>query len=745
MAVRLHSLLLVLSTLLLLPATEHVSKALRCPDSCSHSTVFGQNLVCRCPDKNWTGSPCSWIGYGGMYSFPACLDAIPTNFNESTVAIFIKHLRLSTIPERSFPDSPKLKHLHIGESNISTVQPGAFRGLPLVNTLGLQDNRISSLEPDTFHGLVKVVNLNLRKNAISVISQHAFRGLPALTRLQLSMNRLRSMPVDALLPLKALLFASLVTNHITTIDSHVLRLSENQKLRLMIAGNELSCDGNLTWFICNLPDLKQISAPDVLRCASPADLHGILLATMRKDVCQTVTEMSRQGNVSGTRDGMSSTTGPCTINTSLYNAIPTEMLYTSSATGLEYTAGIDTVTLLGGPIVTEPNDSRHVNAIITAVIVPILLVLASAVVVYLYCCHGAGLAHQNAAAETDGSDKIEPYAVVYSNSAGLPLFDGDCTASCGGPTPVQDQTSEGNDDIQPYAVAYVDVSGKGKNGKLAPYATTSFAHIQKSEDNDDIEPYAVAYVDVSGKGKNGKLAPYATTSFAHTRRPQLQPYSVTHDDDPGPQLQPYSVTHDDDPGPQLQPYSVTHDDDPGPQLQPYSVTHDDDPGPQLQPYSVTHDDDPGPQLQPYSVTHDDDPGPQLQPYSVTHDDDPGQQLQPYSVTHDDDPGPQLQPYSVTHDDDPGPQLQPYSVTHDDDPGPQLQPYSVTHDDDPGPQLQPYSVTHDDDPGPQLQPYSVTHDDDPGPSMTIFWQQTMMTLGHSFMCCRNRSYDTDKGR
>ncbi|XP_019633481.1 PREDICTED: uncharacterized protein LOC109476905 [Branchiostoma belcheri] len=643
----LYLLLLVSNQLLLVSAP-----ALRCPDSC-HSIPINRSgekrVSCHCPGKYWPGSPCSWIGYRGTYHFPACLDAIPTDFDKATTSIFIKHLRSSTILERSFPNSPALYgFLSIQHSNVSTVQPGAFQGLPLLKTLSLRDNRISSLEPDTFLGLERVTDLNLESNAISVISQHAFRGLPLLANLRLVENRLHSVPVNALLALTALKYASLQTNHITTIDSQVLRMSH---LQLFLANNQLKCDANLTWFICHLPELNHIFERNFLKCASPADQSGILLANVRKDIR------------SGGCDETSTTTGPPTHHTSLYNyTIPTEMPYTNTTRGSKYqattsqaTTGTDIVTLPSfGPILTEEDDGYHVNAVILAVAVPLLMVLVWVVAICLYeRCHGTDPARHNAPAETDGNSTPSDRDSVTGRQL----------------SSVEDQTSEGNNDIEPYAVSYMDVSGKGKNGKLAPYATTSFANIQPKEpdnddiqpieDNDDIEPYAVSYMDVSGKGKNGKLAPYATTFI---------------DEDPGPQLQPYSVTHEDS-GPQLQPYSVTQEEDPGPQLQPYSVTHEEDPGPQLQPYSVTQEEDPGPQLQPYSVTHEEDPGPQLQPYSVTHEDS-GPQLQPYSVTQEEDPGPQLQPYSVSQEEC-GPQLQPYALTHDEDPGLQLT-RNITH-------------------------------------------------------------------
>ncbi|XP_078680386.1 uncharacterized protein LOC144915669 [Branchiostoma floridae x Branchiostoma belcheri] len=582
----LYFLLLVSNHLILVSAT-----ALRCPDNC-HSYKVGvkgrEQVVCRCPGENWVGSPCSWIGYGGTYSFSVCLDAIPTGFVKATQSISIQHLRSPTILERSFPNNTEVQQLQISKSNISTVQPGAFQGLPLLEKLYLNDNRISSLEPDTFLGLEKVKNLYLQRNAISVISQYAFRSLPLLARLILDNNRLRSVPVDALLPLTSLKLAHLQNNYITTIDSQVLCLSQNQALRLMLADNQLKCDDDLTWFIYNLPDMDCIIRPDLLTCASPANLSGILLATVRKDiVSSTNTDRSPQGIRLGRCDETSTTAGPHTHHTSLHNhtslynhTIPTEMPYTNTMPGSQYTTGTDIVTLRVETSITEEDDSRHdVNAIITAVVVPILILTASGFVVYL-CdrCHGTGLVPHNAPAETDG------------NSARLGTSDRDSVTGRR-PTPGQDQTSEGNNDIEPYAVSYMDVSGKGENGKLSPYATTSFANIQPIEDNDDIEPYAVSYMDVSGKRKNGKLAPYATTFINEDPGSQLQPYSVTHDEDPGPQLQPYSVTHDEDPGPQLQPYSVTNDEDPGPQLQPYSVTHDEDPGPQLQPYAVTHGED----------------------------------------------------------------------------------------------------------------------------------------------------------
>ena len=120
----------------------------RCPNNCYMDDVgweTSEGLHCHCPDENGKASPCSWVAYGGTYSFPVCLDTIPTDFDKETQSIVIKHLRSTTILERSFPDTSRLQLLKIQKSTVSAVQPGAFKGLPMVTVLYLDDNRIKSL------------------------------------------------------------------------------------------------------------------------------------------------------------------------------------------------------------------------------------------------------------------------------------------------------------------------------------------------------------------------------------------------------------------------------------------------------------------------------------------------------------------------------------------------------------------------------------------------------------------------
>ncbi|KAI8500314.1 hypothetical protein Bbelb_218800 [Branchiostoma belcheri] len=482
---------------------------------------------------------------------------------------------------------------------------------------------------DAFRGLQNLTTLFLDKNMISVIPKYAFRGLTSLLHLYLNFNKLTSVPIEALLQLptcKEPCRAHLTTNHIATIDSNILQLQQNPGLHIIIKDNKLRCDKGLEWFICNLHILDQIPYDDRIAMKCYDDVKGRLI----KDIsCPPYHDHTNtpQDNMSPTGHAEISITtaaemvSPAINTTDLFNTtVPignhTESPNTNDMTASRQTTEMDNVILLeGDPAISHKDDNS------TYIYVLAMIGAWSSSSSTKKRGRGGERTNRDQPTGTEenqttsptGSNEIQPYAVTYSDTSELQASSMNSTTSDAQTTP-----SDDDDTIQPYAVSYVDVSGKGQNGKLPPYATTSLAHVQSPEQNDDtIEPYAVSYVDVSGKGKNGKLPPYATTSLAHVQTPEqhdsIQPYAVTHDEDPGPQLQPYSVTYDEDPGPQLQPYSVTYDDDPGPQLQPYSVTHDEDPGPQLRPYAVTHDEDPGPQLRPYAVTYDENPGSQLQP------------------------------------------------------------------------------------------------------------------------------------
>ncbi|XP_019635167.1 PREDICTED: uncharacterized protein LOC109478118 [Branchiostoma belcheri] len=476
-----------------------VLEAAQCPENCYSKVVTS----CRCPDPNGESSPCSWVGNGGTYSFPVCLDAIPTDLPTETVTVLIEHLTSPKLIEQSFQNLPiliRLHYLNIRQSNVSTIQPGAFRvqGLRHLNHLYLIDNLISRLEPGTFLGLGKLVALLLDKNMISSISKHAFRGLPQLWVLRLSQNRLTSVPVNALLDLKfnPLLLANVQRNHITTIDKDVMRLllGQTRGLNLDIRHNKLRCDKDLTWFICNLPDLPQITKSNFLKCASPPDLRGTNLTTLENELCQTDEDRTQQETESKPFTEQSMTTA--SRNDTIPTEGHTEMSLNSSVS--EHTTQINYVINFGGNPVINDGVNMMVTAIITAVTVPPLLVLAIGVILFIIKVYlGTDLPHHAVPTGSNGegtrrteTDDIEPYAVAYDDSV-LPGVGHDRNSTTSGrPTPARNKTPEDNYTIQPYAVTYDEQPGS----QLQSHTEASNDDLEQ-DDNYEIQPYAVGYPD----------------------------------------------------------------------------------------------------------------------------------------------------------------------------------------------------------------------------------------------------------
>eukprot|EP00058_Branchiostoma_floridae_P025478 XP_002610968.1 hypothetical protein BRAFLDRAFT_96309 [Branchiostoma floridae] len=519
----------------LLLASNHLvllvpEAAQRCPDDCFTRVAFS----CRCPNPNGKGSPCSWVGHGGTYVFSVCLDAIPTDFPTETQSVMIEHLSSSTLLEQSFYHLRigRLETLSIRQSNVSALQPRAFCGLQHLSHLYLPDNRISRLEADTFLGLVKLHVLILEKNRISTVSQHAFRGLPLLKHLRLSHNRLTSVPVGALLQPESLLAVDLQMNHITKIGRNVVRLTRHEHLTLQIGQNKLRCDKNLTWFVCSLSYLSFISHRGVLRCAFPPELSGTYISTMRKKFCQTTTERPQReiGPETFSEPSLTPTSrimdsrSPQIFNNHPYNdVIPTEgyteMPQTMPVT--ERTTQMDYVILLMEKLFI--NEDVHINyiiAMVSAVVVPLLLVLATASLLFILrlCCPArpedncAIQPYVVAYGEDLGSSDIQPYTVAHNEDPGPPL-QSHAAATCFGSSatsgrniPARDKTPEDNCTIQPYAVAYGEDPGldiqpyavahnEDPGPQLQSRATASCTDDQEQGDNYKIQPYAVGYPD----------------------------------------------------------------------------------------------------------------------------------------------------------------------------------------------------------------------------------------------------------
>eukprot|EP00058_Branchiostoma_floridae_P005851 XP_002591339.1 hypothetical protein BRAFLDRAFT_76811 [Branchiostoma floridae] len=546
------------------------------------------SLHCHCPGRDASGPPCSWAGYGGTYSPPVCLRTLPTGFGKGTRLVFIKSLRSSTLFECSFPNASGVYSLRIELSNVSVIQTGAFRGMPSVQTLSLADNRIFRLDCDTFIGAEYLKYLHLYKNAISYISRYAFRGLPVLQEVHLNHNDLTSVPIDALLQPTALTYVNLNANHITRIDSHVMCLTQNQRLYLTLAWNKLNCDKNLTWFVCNLPQLALIRYRSSLRCESPAELRGTFLATLKNDVGQT--SISNPGHIVCSEEAFNSTDAagtssesPQLVSTLLCNPRDQTAL-TNTYTETPYTSEVYNVTILtesfahtshinstpvsskatemdyvilfkGDPVINLDDGRTKLITMICAVLVPLLLVLASVIVVsfFKHC-------HQIMPPDIDMEDQEsreteEPYAIAYFGTE--ELFSVTCPTECSRPASTPCHTSDDKCSTQ----SRVELSGKIENVSLRAHAVV---HQEEHTPSSKLPQRAPILPKNSG--------------------PKLQSKTMTLHDDPCPEL------HHDHSGPELKKSGVTNDEVQLSRLQPRVVDElDDDPGPELHPYAVTYD------------------------------------------------------------------------------------------------------------------------------------------------------------
>ncbi|XP_019623084.1 PREDICTED: SLIT and NTRK-like protein 4 [Branchiostoma belcheri] len=461
----------ILVLFLLLSAHLHVvlvAAEWGCPDGCNASPW--PIRICNCPSDGH-GKPCSWVGHDGTtYRFDRCLDAVPTGFHRETRSIKLAHLRSSTLPDGSFPDTPKIPYIEIKQSNVSIIQPGAFRGLQSAIVLCLVDNRISSLGPDTFMGLEKLESLYLDKNVISSISRNAFRGLPNLAQLKLSQNHLTSVPVEAFLLPRALLLANLTKNRIATIHSNVMRLNQSD-LRVIVDKNDLRCDENLTWFICILPRLRQIRLNNLTKCVSPAELQGFPLATVRNNICKTNTARS-----------------PEAYNKTIsMEPASTQQTHTNVVSASQHTTEMDRAIVLGGgpAIINRDVNRTYTIAVISAVVVPLLFVLSPLGVFFIYkrwCGHGEVLARQDRPTEMQESDR--------NPQTGGPQ-----------PTPAQDQSSGDSETIQPYAVGFD--GGQGPDSEIQPYAVV-YKKDQEQNDICAIPLYGIDCPDTEATGSHSE-------------------------------------------------------------------------------------------------------------------------------------------------------------------------------------------------------------------------------------------------
>ncbi|CAH1250179.1 Hypp8800 [Branchiostoma lanceolatum] len=311
-------------------------------------------------------------------------------------------------------------------------------------------------------------------------------------------------------------------------------LNQNKRLMVQVGHNQLRCDENLTWFICHLFQVRQISHRYHLECASPAERRGTILSTLWRD-CQTNMTSTSHKRISITTDEDAPITS--SYNRTIPTVDSTKLLSTDDVSVLQLTTEMGRVgnledpgikkedngnhtklpttndipvallttekarlDSLGDPSTNEDDKSYHAMVMICAVAVPLLLVLASVGAIVIYKrCYGASLAHRNQPgmsardATTEESQNIEPYAVVYfdpaehqaDDSCRIPLYGADCPDT---PRVVRRLTSpipQQNIINQQAAIANQPVAQPNLEGQPRPIDADLETIYEEEEEGDD--------------------------------------------------------------------------------------------------------------------------------------------------------------------------------------------------------------------------------------------------------------------
>ena len=126
--------------------------------------------------------------------------------------LFLNHNRLSNLPSQIFGELPSLRQLFLDHNRLSNLPPEIFGELPSLQQLFLDHNQLSNLPSGIFEGLSSLERLFLDHNRLSTLSSAVFSGLNSLRGLFLNHNHLAALPAGTLSDLNHLVSLSLRDN-----------------------------------------------------------------------------------------------------------------------------------------------------------------------------------------------------------------------------------------------------------------------------------------------------------------------------------------------------------------------------------------------------------------------------------------------------------------------------------------------------------------------------------------------------
>jgi Leucine-rich repeat (LRR) protein len=154
---------------------------------------------------------------------------------------------ITSIPDFTFSNSPRLLDLYLLQNEISTIGPNAFAGTVLemisldqnaleifdprwldpvrrtMKYLYMTNNRIREIPDHAFDGMINLELLGMGSNQLSELPSRLFHDLANLKYIWLHLNQFTSIEVEWFERLSALEFVSFYRNQIQDIPAHVFR------------------------------------------------------------------------------------------------------------------------------------------------------------------------------------------------------------------------------------------------------------------------------------------------------------------------------------------------------------------------------------------------------------------------------------------------------------------------------------------------------------------------------------------
>lgn len=208
----------------------------------------------------------------------------------------LRYTGISSLPDKLFESNKRLKYLSLANNALTSIPSKTFKSLGSLLHLDLNDNPIASIKSGEFNGLANLTNLYISKmKELKNIEKFAFEGLINLRYLQCSHNY-RLAEIDAMAfatnntyPLKNMEILYLRSNSLKTLSESLLNWK--QLTYADLSGNPWHCNCKIQW----LADIHwKHDLQYNIRCASPSNLIGKLIATVRKDEFKCDNHMSVQ-------------------------------------------------------------------------------------------------------------------------------------------------------------------------------------------------------------------------------------------------------------------------------------------------------------------------------------------------------------------------------------------------------------------------------------------------------------------